>query len=123
MAWCEKGISGKYFIRFRIGRERFCRTLKTASKKEADHAVSVVEENLRLLERGRLEIPKGADVVSFLLSNGKVSAPITVNSLTLTGLFEKYFDSLPEGSLEESTIYTMGDTSEDSGGVFRVDTR
>lgn len=108
MAWCEKGISGKYFIRFRIGRQRFCRTLKTASKKEADHAVSVVEENLRLLERGRLEIPKSADAVSFLLSNGKISTPITVNSLTLTGLFEKYFDSLPEGSLEESTIYTMG---------------
>jgi integrase len=77
-------------------------------QERADHAVSVVEENLRLLERGRLDIPKGANVVSFLLSNGKISVPITVNSLTLRDLFEKYFDSLPKGSLEESTLYTMG---------------
>src|SRR5690242_5423577 len=95
MAWHEIGESGKYFINFRIGKQRFSRSLKTDDAGEADSAVACVEENLRLLERGRLEIPREADVVSFLLSNGKVSAPIRAERVTLKVLFDKYFAALP----------------------------
>jgi integrase len=108
MAWYEKGASGNFFLFFRLGNRRFARTLKTTSEKEAKSAVGVVEENIRLLERGRLEIPKGADVVSFLLSNGKIAAPISVSTLTLHELFRAYFAAIPEGSLEDSTVYTIG---------------
>src|SRR5689334_14647196 len=108
MAWHEKGPSGNYFICLRIGDERFRRSLKTTVEKEADGAVATVEENLRLVERGRLEIPSDADVVSFLISNGKVVAPIVVQEqVTLKELFKRYFAAVPENSLEESTIEGM----------------
>ncbi|MEM8671637.1 MAG: hypothetical protein AAGG48_29225 [Planctomycetota bacterium] len=67
-----------------------------------------VEENIRLVESGRLQIPEGADVVTFLLSDGnltKKSAALT--SSTLTQLFSRFFEELPENSLESSTITTM----------------
>lgn len=109
MARVKKGVSGKYFIGFRIGKQRFRRTLKTKELAKAKAYLETVQENLYLLQRGRLEIPKGADVISFLLSNGKVTTKeAAAASLKLSELFDKYFGSLPEGSLEESTLYTMG---------------
>ena len=108
MAWYERAKSGVYQICFRLGDKRFSRSLRTENEREAKSAKSIIEENIRLIERGRLEIPRGADIVSFLLSNGKVSGAITINTLKLHELFTKYFSALPCGSLEESTIYTMG---------------
>jgi hypothetical protein len=50
---------------------------------------------------------KNSDIVSFLLSNGHVTAPLNIEGLTLKSLFSKYFKSLPTGSLEECTLYTI----------------
>lgn len=108
MAWHEQGPSGNYFICLRVGSKRFRRSLGTQSKADADADVARVEDNLRQIERGWLTIPKTADAVSFLLSNGRVFAPIALpDQLSLRGLFDRYFESQPAGSLEESTIYTM----------------
>jgi integrase len=108
MAWHEQGPSGNYFICLRVGSKRFRRSLGTQNKHDADADVARVEDNLRQVERGWLSIPATADVVSFLLSNGRVSAPLTIpDQLTLKVLFDRYFNALPTGSLEESTIYTM----------------
>lgn len=107
MAWYERAPSGNYFICLRIGEKRIRRSLKTKSIDDADGDLARIEDNLRLVERGWLTIPKNADVVSFLLSNGRVTAPLVIDQLTLKGLFEKYFKSLPTGSLEESTIDTI----------------
>jgi integrase len=55
-----------------------------------------------------LEIPASADVVSFLLSNGRVAAPLVVTeTVTLRNLFRRYFASIPDGSLEQNTIEGM----------------
>ena len=107
MAWHEQGPSGNYFICLRVGEKRFRRSLKTNCKDDADGDLARVEDNLRQVERGWLTIPMEADVVSFLLSNGRVTVPLKIEQLTLKELFEKYFNSLPVGSLEESTVYTM----------------
>lgn len=107
MAWHEQGPSGNYFICLRVGEKRFRRSLKTNCKEDADGDLARVEDNLRQVERGWLTIPKNADAVSFLLSNGRVTAPFKIEQVTLKELFEKYFKSLPVGSLEENTIYTM----------------
>jgi hypothetical protein len=45
--------------------------------------------------------------MSFLLSNGKESAPISVRAVTFKELFDKYFAALPTGNLEVTTISTM----------------
>ena len=107
MAWKELERSGVYHVGLRLGGRKFTRSLNTEEEAEADSAVACIEENLRLIERGRLEIPKGADLMSFLLSNGKVSAPISVMAVTLRELFNLYFVALPSGNLEVTTISTM----------------
>jgi integrase len=108
MAWHEQGPSGNYFICLRIGDKRFRRSLKTNSREDADRDLSRVEDNLKQVERGWLTLPKSADVVSFLLSNGRVAQPIEIpDQLCLKTLFDRYFAALPAGSLEATTIYTM----------------
>src|SRR4051812_13918779 len=100
MAWIERAPSGVYQICFRLGEKRFSRSLTTDDEGEAESALGRVEDNLRLIERGRLEVPVGCDIVRFLLSDAKVSGPIKVNTLRLKGLFTEYFSTLPKGSLE-----------------------
>lgn len=107
MAWHEC-VNGNYVLCFRIGDKRFRRSLKTTCKDDADLDVQQVEINLRKVERGDLLIPKTADVATFLLSSGRLAEPLTApDQLCLQTLFDRYFDALPFGSLEESTIYTM----------------
>ena len=56
-----------------------------------------VEENLRLVERGRLEVPAGADLAVFLVTDGKLNAkPVIDQPLTLAEVFERYEAQLPE---------------------------
>ncbi len=108
MAWNEIGPSNCYFICFRVGQKRFRRSLKTKCKKEADILTARLEGNLMDVERGRLVIPENVDLVTFLLSDGRVPEPLVVSpQVTLKGLFEAYFSSIPAGSLEDSTIDGM----------------
>ena len=108
MAWHEKGPSGNYFICLRVGEQRFRRSLKTANEKDAIGLVARVEENLGYVERGRMVIPADADVVSFLLSDGKLTGQVVIpEQTTLRELFALYFASITEGTLERSTIEGM----------------
>jgi len=108
MAWNELDASGYYFVCFRIGEKRFKRSLRTKSKKEADNLTARLEGNLLDVERGRLVIPDTSDPVTFLLSDGRVSVPISIaKQTTLKDLFDKYFNAIPSGSLEHSTISGM----------------
>ena len=108
MAWNERDASGYYFVCFRVGNKRFKRSLKTKSKSKADHLTARVEENLVDVERGRIVIPLEADLITFLLSDGRTIAPLSIpRQVTLTELFTEYFNAIPEGNLEESTIACM----------------
>jgi hypothetical protein len=107
MAWKELERSGVNHVGLRLRGRKFTRSLNTEDEAEADSAVAGIEENLRLIERGRLEIPNGADLMSFLLSNGKVSAPIVVEAVVFRELFDTYFAALPSGNLEVTTMSTM----------------
>ncbi|NLF71295.1 MAG: site-specific integrase [Candidatus Anammoximicrobium sp.] len=52
-------------------------------------------------------MPRDADVPTFLLSDGKLNGkPTVASSITLASLFDKYRESLPDRSIEESTLYT-----------------
>ncbi|WP_419194975.1 tyrosine-type recombinase/integrase [Novipirellula herctigrandis] len=100
--------NGRYNIILRFGGKRFIRSLKTSDHDDALGRKLRVEENIRLIESGRLQVPAGADLVTFLLSDGKLTKkPIAKASVTLSKLFDDFFDELPEGSLEETSIGTM----------------
>jgi len=73
MAWLEQHPTSRHFrICFLWNGRKLKKTVKTENRKIAEAALSRFAENLGLLERGRLELPDGADVGTFLLSDGKL---------------------------------------------------
>lgn len=99
--------TGYYNIIFYFGGQRFVRSLKTKDEEEAEARRKRLEENMRLVESGRIEIPDGADAATFLLSDGKLtSKPVAEPTLTLSHLFSQFFATL-DGNLEDSTLYGM----------------
>lgn len=105
MAWLDRDPSGHFHVCFRLGERKFKRSLRTKNERTANGSCLRLEENVRLVESGRLEIPPGADIPAFLLSDGKLSGrPEIPKSTTLGKLFIEYRDSLPVDSLEENTL-------------------
>jgi integrase len=106
MAWLEKR-GNKFRIKYRhAGRNESCR-LKTGDHREAQVCLARFEENFRLFERGRLELPPGADLGIFLLSDGKLNHRATAAKPTTLGeLIDHYLNNHPEGAKEATTRYT-----------------
>ncbi len=103
MASLQTDPSGNYHVCFRLGGKRFKRSLHTTAEDQANNQLALLEENLRLVNRGKLAIPDGADVPTFLLSDGKINQPVQLpENLTLGQLIQQYEDSLPKGAIEES---------------------
>src|SRR5262245_58903811 len=99
--------SGRCRIRFYFGSQEFKRSIKTKDAQTALGIQGRVEETIRLLEQGRLEIPTGADPAVFILSDGKKNGKsVLPKALTLGELIERYRKSLPEGSKEGNTLAT-----------------
>lgn len=100
--------NGRYNLILRFGGKRIIRSLKTSDESVALAKKLRVEENIGLIESGRLSIPDDADIVTFLLSDGKLArTPVLRESLTLESFFKQFFDSIPEGNLEETTLNGM----------------
>lgn len=105
MAWLDKDPSGFFHVCFRLGNRKFKRSLRTKHDRQANACCLRLEENLRLVELGRLEIPPGIDIPAFLLSDGKLNGkPEVPKSMTISKLFSEYRDSLPLDSLEAETL-------------------
>ena len=97
----QQANGGNYRVIFWFDGRKFSRTLKTSNEQEAISAVQRIEENIRLVERGRLEIPADADVATFLLSDGKLDKkPVLPTTLKLDDFLTKYRQQLPHDSLE-----------------------
>jgi integrase len=99
--------SGRYRIRFYFGGQEFKRSIKTKDEKIARGIQARVEETIRLLEHGRLEIPANADPATFILSDGKLGQkPVAERVLTVAEVFASYRAKYPAGAKEASTTYT-----------------
>ena len=115
MASLEK--RGQSFrVVFRYRGVKYARALNTRDERAAAACLSRLQDNLHRLELGTLDPPIGADLASFLLSDGRIQhQPLSRSSasacmpdtLTLRALFDEYFSKLPDGSLEPPTIYGM----------------
>jgi hypothetical protein len=102
MAWLELAPSGFYHVAFRYGGRKLKRSLETDNPQLAEKALARVDENLRLVEQGRLDVPDGADLSEFVLydgkltfakSNGSWSLPTTLGGAS-NGPSASSFDSL-----------------------------
>jgi integrase len=76
-------------------------------EREARSCLDRLEESLRFVERGLLEVPPDADLGRFLASGGKLNAkPALEAPLTLGELLKRYQTEHPEGVKESSTRST-----------------
>ncbi len=67
MAWLERKPNGKYLIQFRFDGSKYARSLKTKSESQALARKTRLEETIRLVDTGRIEIPTDcADLAAFL---------------------------------------------------------
>jgi integrase len=111
MAVAEK--RGEWFwIDFRFGSKRYRQPLKTQNPRIAETVVGGVNRTLMLLEQEALQIPDGADIVSFILSGGRaVKSPASnghaKEPLTLAQLKEKYIETLSIGAVERNSLKTV----------------
>ncbi len=112
MAWLEEHpTSGHFKICFRWAGRKLKKTVKTSGRKEAEAILARFEENIQLIERGRLSLPVGADIGTFLLSDGKLTAkpsPVPpVCPLTLNELRDAYLAVHSNGAMESNSLDTV----------------
>jgi hypothetical protein len=78
--------SKRWQIRFYFAGLEYKRSLKIKSERQAQSIQGRVEETIRLLESGRLELPAGADLAVFILADGKqTQKPSAKRPITLDG--------------------------------------
>jgi len=107
MPWLEKR-GEKYRIKFRFAGKVRQVPIKTGDEEAAQKALAKFEDTLGDVLRGRLEVPDGADVGLFLLSDGKLEKkPVTATPAppapTLGEMFALYQNLLTTGSKEANT--------------------
>jgi integrase len=112
MAWLEQHpTSGHFKICFRWAGRKVKKTVRTVDRVIAESALARFEENLQLVERGRLELPLDADVGSFLLSDGKIwGKPVAIPAdqiQTLGELHDAYVEVHVNGAIERSSLTTI----------------
>lgn len=106
MAWLEQR-QNQFHVCLRIGGKKLKRSLKTADGDEAERVVERIERRLKLVEQGDLSIPPEADVLMFLLTDGKLSKSVVIETgLSLKDACSRWKASIPQGSLEANTLYT-----------------
>lgn len=98
----------KFRLVFRYAGKKYQHPLRTSNEREALACVERVEENIRLLERGRLLLPPDADLPTFLLSDGKLNdSPVPRARLTFGDFRDRYVETHSQGSLEAKTLQTI----------------
>ncbi len=97
-------------LRFRLGGRKFFRSLKTTDETVANAKLWRANETLRRLEQGDLTLPDGAtfdEAFDFILSGGRqLSSPELIADVTLEQIRKAYFDELPRGAKEDSSVAT-----------------
>jgi integrase len=111
MAWLEQHpTSGRFKICFRFGGRQLKKTVKVTERQQAEAILLRLEENVGLIERGRLQVPAGADIATFLLTDGHLTQPVQAEALpkpfTLGELRDLYVAAHSQGAMEANSLQT-----------------
>src|SRR4051794_38019099 len=107
MASLAKRYDGRFRIVFCWQGKRCYHSLGKVPDREALSCLDRLEESLRFVDRGLLQVPPDADLGRFLVSGGKLGAKPTVETpLSLGELFKRYQAEHPVGVKESSTRST-----------------
>lgn len=98
------------YLRFTLQGQKFQRSLKTDNKITANAVLYKVKETLRRLEHGDIGLPDGLtydEAYDFIVAGGKLDTPAKLAvGKSLQQVVQEYFDCLPEGSKERSSLAT-----------------
>ena len=101
--------NGWYRIIFYVGRKEYRRSLQTQDPKQAEIRKKAIESRIQLIDQGLLDVPDGVDLPVFIMSEGKRSELFRApERQTLRQVIDRYLRAHPEGSLEPTTLYTIG---------------
>ncbi len=110
MANLVQNSSGLFSIRFRVGSQRFNRSLETSNENEAAEEKARIQKTLRRIKEGEIDLPEGLtpdQLWDFLRSGGRrVGAVKLAATVSLEKLAEEYFEKMPDGAKEASSLKT-----------------
>ena len=104
--------NGRFRIVFRLEGQKFSRTLGTKDPSVANVQLAQLEHKIKKYEVGTLAIPSGCDPAEYLLNGSarKSAVPVKkayISSVTIKQAWLIFKESLPAGSLEDSTLGGM----------------
>ena len=101
--------SNRFRLIFYFQGKRYTASLKTTSQQEADAAAGSIDRTLMLMQQGVLALPEGADLVTFVLSGGRLEdRPKPPPSLcTLAELKDRYLQAVGVGAMEDNSLDTV----------------
>lgn len=100
--------SNCYRVVFRYAGKKYSHSLRTSNRREAEVLLGGVDKTLMRLGQGLVELPPGADIVSFVLTDGvRTHKPKAAEVVTLETLIQRYRDNLPAGTMEENSLQTV----------------
>ncbi len=100
--------NGRFNVIFRFQGKRIVRSLNTSDEGVALRRRDEIQETIDLVKRGKLIVPPQADLITYLMTGGKVSTlPNVPTSISLSAIVDQFFEKLPSGSLEQSTVKLM----------------
>lgn len=107
--------TGVFRISFYLHGRRYHKSLRTIDEKQAEARKTVIEELLALITSGVIDTPEDEDLWTFLFTGGKVKRKpeprkpkLPSQAVTLKTLFDRYQSDMPPGTLEASTLATIG---------------
>jgi integrase len=110
MAHLTKQEHRPYGVQFRYAGQKFHRSLGTFDHTDAEGLVKEIEENLDLIQRGKMPVPPDCSAEAFWAivrtSNRVAAEPKILARKTLDEVKKEYFASYPKGAKEESTLMT-----------------
>lgn len=103
--------NGWYRIVFHFEGERLSRSLKTRDSRSAKAGLAKLVDNLHRLDLGLIDLPTQGDPVAFLLNGQKTTKRKVkgnnLKSVTIKQAWKEFNETIPTGSLEESTLGGM----------------
>jgi integrase len=108
----------RYRIIFRYAGTRYTHSLKTTDQSVAEGLKGGVERTLMLLDQKVLRLPEGADLLTFVLSNGQVQQPAPAAgdagtdtqsqpTVGLRELRDRYVRTHAAGAMEKNSLDTV----------------
>ena len=108
MAWLyQDPLSQNCKVCFRFGGRSYKKSLKTTSRDDAEIILGGVRRTLLRLEQNLRELPPHADILAFVLSDGKhAEKPSRPQTVTLQDLIDRYTSVCSVGAMEENSLET-----------------